>query len=100
MFTHTCCADTFEREVAGFEREPHRRAGLLNKGLDHLSWELSDPAAITTHRKKPVVATEPDQRRSMSRMHMGHDATIRQHTDGALHRRLVNGRLFDLGKPC
>jgi hypothetical protein len=98
--TDTCRTDAFEREVTQFEPEPHRSVSLLSERLDHLSRELIDPAAITTDRKQSVVATEPDQRWAMSRVHVGHDATVRQHTDGAVHRRLVNGRLFHLREPC
>jgi hypothetical protein len=86
--------------VARFKRELHCGEGLLDEGLDYLGWQLSNRTAITTDRKKPVVATKPDQRRTMARMHVRDDAAVRQHTNGAVHRRLVDGRLFDLREPC
>jgi hypothetical protein len=36
----------------------------------------------------------------MARMDVGDDATVGQDPDGAVHRRLVDGRLFDLCEPC
>jgi hypothetical protein len=36
----------------------------------------------------------------VARMHVRDDAAVRQHPNGAVHRRLVNGRLFDLREPC
>jgi hypothetical protein len=96
----TCCADALQREVARFERELHCGVSLLDEGLDCLGWQLSNRTAITTDRKQSVVATEPDQRRTMARMHVRDDAAVRQHPDGAVHRRLVDGGLFDMREPC
>ena len=97
--TCTCCADALQREVARFERELRCGVGLLNEGLDHLSRQLHNRTAITTDSQKPMVATDPDERRPMARMHVRDDAAIGQHPDGPVHRCFMNGRLFDLCEP-